>query len=117
MSGHREQSFDPNGGVDNRPPMRPFTGTQWIGLGLLLLGGMAIVIYLLGRIGAIPKIVDDEIPFVSVMPLGAVLMDPRRRSGVCDPEALRRRRIAIVVLALAAAVLGAVLAILLAKGA
>jgi hypothetical protein len=116
MTGYRDHSFDPNGGADSRPPLRPFTATQWAGLGLLLLGALAIVIYLLGRIGAIPKIIDDEIPFVSVMPLGAVLMNARRRTAPCDAEALKRRRIIVVILALAAAVLGAVLAFLIARG-
>lgn len=116
MTGHRDNSaFDPNG-VDKRAPLRPFTPTQWIGLAFLLLGAVSIVIYLLGRIGLIPKIVDDELPFVSFMPLGAVLMNSRRQTAPCDPQVLRGRRIMVIVLALLAAIGGAVLAFLLAKG-
>jgi hypothetical protein len=115
MTGYRDHSFDPNGGADSRPPLRPFTATQWAGLAMLAIGALAIAVFILGRIGMIPKIVDDEIPFVSFMPLGAVLLTARRPTP-CDSEVLKRRRIIVVILALAAAVLGAVLAFLIARG-
>jgi hypothetical protein len=115
MTGYREHSFDPDGGL-GRPPLRPFTPIQWIGLAFLVIGALAIAVSILGRMRVIPRIFDDDIPFVSVMPLGAVLMGSRRERRPCDPEALRRRRLIAVSLAVALAVLVAVLAILIAKG-
>jgi hypothetical protein len=118
MTGYRDKTaIDPLEPRESGPSRRPFNAVQWIGFGFLVLGAVMIVVTLLGHTGAIPKIGNDDLPFVGLMPLGAVLMSSRRQRTPCDPEALRRRRIAIVVLALAAAVLGAVLAILLATGA
>jgi hypothetical protein len=116
MTGDRENSFDPNGGADNRPPLRPFTPTQWIGLGILVLGAVAITVSILGRAGVIPDILHDAIPLVSLMPLGAVLMNSRRRTAPCDSEVLKRRRMIVIILALVVAVGAAVLAFLLARG-
>jgi hypothetical protein len=115
MSGYREHSFDPNG-VDNRPPLRPFNATQWIGLAILVFGALSIAVSLLGRVGAIPDILHDDLPLVALMPLGAVLMNARRQTAPCNPEVLRRRRMIVVILALVIAVAAAVLAFLLAKG-
>jgi hypothetical protein len=116
MTGYREHSFDPRG-IDSRPPLRPFTPVQWTGLAFLVFGALAIAVFVLGRVGVVPRVVDDEIPFVSFMPIGAALMNSRGRSASCDPAALKRRRIAIVILALVVAVAAAVLAFLISKGA
>ena len=115
MTRYQQGSFDPNG-VDNPAPLRPFTAVQWIGLAILVLGALALLVYILGRTGMIPKVIDDPIPLASLMPLGAVLMNARRQTAPCNPEVLRRRRIIIVILALVIAVAAAVLAFLLAKG-
>jgi hypothetical protein len=117
MTNYREHSFDLDGGAGSRPPLRPFTAVQWIGLAFLVIGALAIAVSILGRMRVIPSIFDDDIPFVSVMPLGAVLMNARRRTAPCDPEVLKRRRIIVVILALVVFVAAAVLAFLLAKGA
>jgi hypothetical protein len=115
MTGYREHSFDPDGGL-GRPPLRPFTPIQWIGLSILVLGALALLVYILGRTGVIPKVIDDPIPLASLMPLGAVLLNARRQTAPCNPEALRRRRMIVVILAVVIAVAAAVLAFLLARG-
>jgi hypothetical protein len=89
MTGYRDNSAFDRNGVDSGPPLRPFTASQWIGLGMLVLGAVAITVSTLGRIGVIPDILHDAIPLVSLMPLGAVLMNPRPRSSACDPEVLK----------------------------
>lgn len=114
MTGYREQRFDPNG-VDGSPPL-PFTATQWFGAVLVVLGALAIVVSLLGRLGVTPKFLDDPIPFVALAPVGAALLNARRRTSPFDPQVLRTRRIMAIVLALAVAIGAAVLAFLLARG-
>lgn len=115
MTGYREHAFDPNG-VDNRPPLRPFTAVQWTGLAFLVFGALAIAVSILGRMRVIPRILDDAVPFVSLMPIGAALMNSRRRTAACDTGALKRRRNAVMILALAVAVGAAAIAFLIARG-
>ena len=115
MTGDREQGFDPNGGGEVARPLRPLNATQWAGLGLLVLGAVGIAIFVLGRVGAIPKFLDDPIPLLVLAPLGSALLNARHPTALCDADTLKRRRIAAVSLAIVAAV-GAILAFLLARG-
>ena len=115
MTGYRDRSdFDPNAAWgDPGPPLRPFTWVQWTGVAFIAFGAIFFAAYFLGRIGIIPKWVDDGIPFVSFMPLGAVLVSSRRQPAACDAEALKRRRILAIAAALGALVLGIAIAIFL----
>jgi hypothetical protein len=114
MAGYRESRFDPNAAWgEPGAPLRPFNWVQWTGVGFIGFGAAAIFAWLLGRIGVIPKVIDDFIPFVSFMPLGVVLMNSRRQPAAADPEALKRRRILLIAVALGALVLGAAIAILI----
>jgi len=105
MSGYRQSSFDPSAGGDYGPPLRPFNWVQWTGVGLGVLGVVALVADILGRMGVIPKVVDDPFPFVSLMPIGAVLINSRRQPACLSPETKRRRiiiaAVALVVFAIA----------------
>ena len=114
MSGYRQPDLDPNAawGEPGRP-LRPFNWVQWTGVGFIVFAAVFLAAYLLGRIGIIPKWIDDGIPFISFMPLGVVLIGSRRQSAACDPEALKRRRILAIAVALGALVLGAAIAIFL----
>jgi len=114
MAGYRQSSFDPNAAWgEPGPPLRPYNWVQWTGVGMLVFGAVFFTAYLLGRFGIIPKWIDDGIPFVSFMPLGAALINARRDRVVADPEAFRRRRMSALSVGLAALVLGAAIAIFL----
>ena len=48
MSGYRDRSnFDPNVSSDYGPPMRPYNWVQWTGIGLIALGTLYAIIFLL----------------------------------------------------------------------
>jgi hypothetical protein len=117
MTGYRDKTaIDPLEPRESGPSRRPLNAVQWIGFGFLVLGAVMIVATLLGHTGVVPKMVDDDLPFVGLMPLGAVLMSSRRQRTPCDPEALRRRRIIAFTLLAGMLILGAVLVILISKG-
>jgi hypothetical protein len=102
--GYRQSSFDPNAAWgEPGKPLRPFNWVQWTGVGFEIFGAAAIFTCLLGRIGVIPKVIDDFIPFISFLPLGAVLMNSRREpsTAMTSEQLARRRRILLVILAVA----------------
>ncbi|HEV8408492.1 MAG TPA: hypothetical protein VGQ34_11210, partial [Sphingomicrobium sp.] len=112
--GYRQSNFDPNAAWgESGPPLRPYNWVQWTGVGFIVFGGLFFAAYVLGRIGIIPKWIDDGIPFVAFMPLGAALMNSRRQPQPADAKTLKRRRILLIAVALGALVLGAAIAILI----
>lgn len=104
--GYRRSNFDPNAAWgEPGPPLRPYNWVQWTGVGFLVFGLIGMLAEFAARVGWISFLDGDFIPFVSFMPLGAVLINSRREPNrVADPATLPRRKIiAIVVLGVAVA--------------
>ena len=109
MSGYRESSFDPSAGGDYGPPLRPFNGVQWVGVGCVAIGVAVLLATVAGRLGLFAKdAAPDMLPMgTSFAALGTVLINSRRSPGSLTPE-IRRRRILIVAAAAAVCAIAAV---------
>jgi hypothetical protein len=118
MSGYRQRDLDLNGGGDTGPPLRPYNWVQWSGVALALVGIGIDLVYLAGRAGLTPRLLDSPSVGIALPLVGAALINSRRQPGQpSDPEALGRRRTLAFTVAGAAFVVGLVVAILLSKGA
>ena len=116
MSGYRESSFDPNAGGDYGPPARPFNWVQWTGVAFALVGIAIDLFYLAGQAGITRKLLDSPSIGVALPLLGVALINSRRQPGALAPQLKRQRLIALTVAAVAV-VIGAIVAILVSKGA
>ena len=119
MSGYRQSSFDPNAGGEYGAPARPYNWVQWTGVALALVGVGFDLVYLGGRSGFLPQLLDSPSLGIPLPLLGSVLVTSRRDPAASPPafRDLLGRRWLLLTLIILAAVLGAVLAILTSKGA
>ena len=114
MSSYRDRSsFDPNVGDDALPD--PPTWVQRIGIACLFLGAAVVCAYLGGQWGLIPKWVDSPITGTIIVVMAGPLIGAGARRGPLTPET-RRRRLLIILAAVALCVLVAALTFYL-KGA
>jgi hypothetical protein len=116
MSGYREHSFDPNAGGDFGPPLRPFNKFQWVGVGFLIFGVVAMLATLAASFHLIRTDTKDWLPVATMLcAFGSVLINSRRQPGGLRSETRRKR---MVILAVGLMVFGAALiTILVIKGA
>jgi hypothetical protein len=120
VSGYREiSSYNPR---EPRPgaPARPYDRVQWIGVGVGSLGLFVLLADIAGRFGWIPKPFDDPSALITAFTvLGTVLVSSRRGPApdLSDPEVAARRRWALAGALVLAALIGAAIAILQARGA
>ena len=118
MGGYREDSFNLNAGSEPGRPVRPYNWVQWSGVAVALVGIGIDLVYLAGRAGIGPKLLDSPSVGIALPLLGAALINTRRERGPpSDPEALKRRRTLAFTVAAAAFAVGLVVAILVSKGA
>jgi hypothetical protein len=112
MSGYRDNSgFDPSARArQSGAPLRPFNALQWLGVAFMAAGALALVAYVLGRLGVVPGKVDDVLPGIMLLFCGSMLVHSRRQGGALTP-ATKRQRIIILAAALAICVLVAALVI------
>jgi hypothetical protein len=118
MSSYRQPNFDLNAGGDAGPPVRPYNWVQWTGVALALAGVAIDLVYLAGRAGLAPKLLDS--PSIGVaLPLFGVALINSRREPISPEQSARQRRRALIVAAfgLAACGIGLAVAILISKGA
>ena len=115
---YKQSSYEPNHWEPQGPPVRPFNWVQWAGVGLLVFGLIGMLAEFAARVGWISFLDGDFVPFVSFMPLGAVLMNSRRQP-ISPEQCARQRRRALIVaaVALVACILSAAITILIFKGA
>ena len=80
MSGYRDTSnYDPYAGGDTGPPMRPFNKWQWIGVAMMVAGGLAMVATVAIRFAWHQFRMGDWIPLGSTLVIfGSVLINSRR---------------------------------------
>ena len=114
MSGYRQSSFDPNAGGDYGPPLRPYSWVQWTGVAFIFIGVGFFAVWAAGKLGWIPKLLDDPMP-VSIFTLFGVVLINSRRAPVSSEyrEKVRRRTYLALGVALAAALIGAAVAFFL----
>jgi hypothetical protein len=108
MTGYREHGFDPMASPRRGRPLRPYNWVQWTGVGLIVLGLAAVVLYVAGRLGWMFKTVSPVIALPPIM-AGAMLVNSRREQ-VVDPApelAAARKRWLIIVTIFCVVVLGA----------
>jgi len=123
MSGYRQSNFDPNAAAWSQPgpPLRPYNWVQWTGVAIAVIGAAGCIYYLLGKAGVVPRLLDDAMPFAVLPIIGATLVNSRRAPGRQLSPETRRKRLLIILVALAVLVLAAVagfaIAILKSKGA
>jgi hypothetical protein len=114
MTGYRQSSFDPNAFEQPGPPLKPYNWVQWTGIGFAAVGVAIILLEWAGKLGLIPRWIDDAgFAPVSLMLIGMVLINSRRApSTQAGSEQLaNNRRILILTVAICAVVLGATLVI------
>ena len=114
MSGYREHSFDPNTGAEALP--NPLTWVQRIGIACLFVGAAVIFAFLGGRFGLIPKWIDSPIIGTLIVVAAGPLIGAGARRAPLTPD-MKRRRLTIMMLALAVAIIAAAVAFVIAKGA
>jgi hypothetical protein len=110
MSGYRQSSYDPNAWEQPGPPVRPYNWVQWIGVALSVTGGAVALYFLLSRAGLVPKLFDDVLPAVMLALIGTALVNSRREPGTPITPEGRRKRMLIMLAAIAIAVIFAALA-------
>ena len=115
MSGYRDrQSFDPYSGGDYGRPMRPFNWVQWTGVGLIALGTIFALAFLLGEAGIVPKfLARSPQPFATFPLIGMLLVNSRRQPGPVVEQEQRRRnqRVLLITTAIVVPILVAAAAI------
>ena len=117
MAGYRDRSgFDPMAGGSYGPPLRPYNWVQWVGVAIGLLGIAIILVYLGGRVGVIPTLLDSPSPGFALPMIGAMLVNSRRQEVPLSPETKRRNTI-VLAIGLAVCVAAAALVIIYSKGA
>jgi len=118
---YRQSNFDPNAGWGQPGrPLRPYNWVQWTGVGFVFLGVLGYLLYFADKFGWIDIGVHDAAPFVSLPLFGVVLINSRRAPGCEITPEIRRKRLLIIIIALAvlilAAIAGFAIAILKSKG-
>ena len=114
MSGYREHSFDPNAYEQPGPPLKPYNWVQWTGVAIGSVGAALITLGLLGRIGWIPRWIDNPPPTsFMLLVIGMFLVNSRRAPGVQvgSEQLAKNRRVLLITVAICAAILGAALVI------
>ncbi|WP_324806456.1 hypothetical protein SH584_09040 [Sphingomonas sp. LY29] len=112
--GYRTHQFDPNAYEEQGPPLRPYNWLQWAGVAIASVGVALFAAYLLGKIGVLPRWMDDPSPASFMLPMFGVLLINSRRAPatpVDEQQTARNRRALIIIVALGAVVLGAATAI------
>jgi hypothetical protein len=110
MSGYREHSFDPNAYEHPGPPLKPYNWVQWTGVAIGSVGGALITLYLLGRIGLVPRWIDDPSPApFMLLVIGMFLVNSRRAppTQVSSEQLAKNRRVLLITVAVCAVILGA----------
>ena len=112
MSGYRESNFDPMASSgDYGPPLRPYNWVQWSGVALALIGIAIDLVYLGGRTGITPRLLDGPSIGISLPLIGAALINSRRQAGTPLSAETRRQRILIIFAALAVCTITAALVV------
>ena len=110
MSGYREHSFDPNAYEQPGPPLKPYNWVQWTGVAIGTAGAALITLDLLGRIGLLPRWIDDPSPApFMLLVVGMFLLNSRRgpAAQVGSEQLAKNRRVILITVAIVAAVIGA----------
>ena len=110
MMGYRDTSnYDPYGTMNQGRPLRPFNLVQWSGVGLALFGIALYAAYFAGRLGWTSELLDSPMFGFAMLMLGVVLVNSRRESShdLAPELAAQRKRWLLIIIAIAAAVLGA----------
>jgi len=98
MSGYKQSSYEPNHWEPQGPPLRPYNRVQWTGVALVFVGIAVDLLYLAGRLGWIPKLVDEPVIAIGPLMLGVVLVNSRRQP-ISPEQCARQRRRALIVAA------------------
>jgi hypothetical protein len=110
-------SFDPSGPRLAEVPARPFTALQWLGTVFIVLGILFLLIQAADWFGLIGSRFKDSLGSASVLILsGTVLLNSRKWPPV-DQRTTNRGRLILLALMAAMLIFGAVLVILIFKGA
>ena len=97
MTGYREH--------DDAPPA-PLTWVQRAGVACLFLGAAIVLVYIAGRIGLVPKLLNSPVPGTAVVAVAAPLIGVRRRPLSAETK---RQRLHIILAAIALCAIVAVL--------
>ena len=106
MSGYREHSFDPNAYEQPGQPLKPYNWVQWTGVAFEVIGVGLFLAYVAGKIGWIDPVIGSGTGFVPMM-IGIMLVNSRREpSSLVTPEQQARNKRTLIIMVVAAAVLG-----------
>ena len=108
MSGYREHSFDPNAYEQPGPPLKPYNMVQWTGVALGLFGTGIYLVHFAGRVGWIPKWIEEPSPAFVLPLIGLSLINSRRAPSteVGSEQLEKNRRVLLITVAVCAVILG-----------
>ena len=108
MSGYRQSGYDPDAYQQIGRPLRPYNRWQWAGV-VLGVAGMAIyLVYLAGRIGWLPPLIDQPAGGFFALIGGSILVNSRREpsSDITPEQRAANRRMLVITIAISVAVVG-----------
>lgn len=108
MSGYREPSYDPDHYQVSGAPLKPYNWVQWAGTLLALAGAAIILVEWGGKLGWIPRWIEDAgFAPLGLLLLGMILVNSRRgpNRDVSPRERDRNRQIAILITIVGAALI------------
>ncbi|WP_118857831.1 hypothetical protein [Sphingomonas mesophila] len=107
---YRQHSFDPGAYDQPGPVLRPYNWVQWSGIALMAVGAAIILVEWAGKLGWLPRWVEDTgFAPISLILIGSVLVSSRRAPGtpITDEQRAKNRRTLVITALVCAAVLGA----------
>ena len=114
MTGYREHGFNPNAYDQPGQPLKPYNWVQWTGVGIMTVGGLLAVAYILGKLDLVPQWLGQSspAPFAFIL-LGTVLINSRRAppTELTPEEMAKGRRTLLITAIICAVILGTVAAI------